>query len=94
MLKVKMLISSIIIVIIIIIFVYLYNDTKKKDLFTPIEIERKTGPVDIFYLNNPKNTNITPNPITNIYHKIKQEDCEQDGTSKICSYTIVEPSIP
>ena len=90
MLKVKMLISSIIIVIIIIIFVYLYNDTKKKDLFTIIE--RKTGPVDIFYLNNPTNTTLTPNPLTNIYHKIKQEDCERDGTSKICSYTIVEPS--
>jgi hypothetical protein len=90
MLKLKMLISSVIIVIIIIIFLYLYNDSKKKDLFTTIE--RKIGPVDIFYLNNPTNTTITPDPLTNIYHKIKQEDCTIVGTSKQCRYTIVEPS--
>ncbi len=90
MLKVKMLGSSIIIVIIIIIFLYLYNQIKKKDLFV-VNIERKLGPVDIFYLNNPTNTTITPNPTTNIYHKLKQEDCVGEGSAKKCTYTIVEP---
>ncbi len=90
MLKLKMFISSIIIVIVIIIFLYLYTDNTKKDLFTTVE--RTLGEVDIFYLNNPTNTDIRPDPVTNLYHKIKQEDCIADGSSKICSYSIVEPS--
>ena len=91
MIKLRMLISSIIIVIIIIIILYLYNFYIKIDSFDTIK--RTVGDVDIFYLNNPTNSQLTPNPITGTYQKKKQEDClyknnNQESTS--CTYSIVD----
>jgi hypothetical protein len=91
MIKLRMLISSIIIVIIIIIILYLYNFYIKIDSFDTIK--RTVGDVDIFYLNNPTNSQLTPNPITGTYRKKKQEDClyknsNQAGAS--CTYSIVD----
>ncbi len=91
MIKIRMLASSVIIVIIIIIILYLYNFYIKIDSFATIR--RTLGDVDVFYLNNPTNTLVTPNPITGSYHKRKQEDClynNNNQSSAPCTYKIVD----
>ena len=88
--KVRMLISSIIIVIIIIIILYLYNFYIKIDSFATIR--RTLSDVDIFYLNNPTNSQQTPDPITGTYSKKKQEDCLYQNNlqaSAPCTYSIL-----